>query len=665
MKLQAMAYRANLNVLAITFDYAAIREQFAIFAIRKDTRGYIRNDHFFREGALCSRKVQAIVYDKYAGGNGYLMLFPLTLAPKLSELRENLTEELYVYGGRRVDPETIREELLANLFMRAANNRPFFRDKDLKRNQIINGLFIKPEGYDDRCLDIVVYKGNVIHMNVKPLYPYHHLEKKNKPLFTVDNRQTGHLINANGSDKERYVMEKGKSESHNGIDWMSLNARSFDQSKCGILAEQLRLMRRVFSDCLPQVELEQVNVEQTVDRDTNTQVKGNKAIDQKIAALMNRVDVINLAKDETVIRDFLALTEIYKNRLAGEKIENTLACCEAGRPLEGRPAIIIVDSKEAYENKKDPYGQYKEETVQHITTDLIKRLTDKLAEATGKVALDSARAEAIAVIRVLLKEWLIKKDIADGCCTLFDHMEELDGWTFSMASKDEALPFEGWFNLTFNKGKMLFSQVEDDDEKTNYKIIHNGKEIAIMDTDLRVLPDVEKLYALYYDDFHYGDREAIAKIIKEHWPESEDYEEVQQQFGNWGSREIEKAINSKIKGKAAVGLNEAYKELTGGHVLLTRLGRNKAFQEEYYPGVTDLVFFTYKDSQYYAMSPYGSGMNGAPVRSSVCRKVEGASKEEFLMILKMLMTPVVRSGQMTVMPFPFKYLREYYRKWLI
>lgn len=92
--------------------------------------------------------------------------------------------------------------------------------------------------------------------------------------------------------------------------------------------------------------------------------------------------------------------------------------------------------------------------------------------------------------------------------------------------------------------------------------------------------------------------------------------------------------------------------------------RGKERRNELFPAVTDIKCFAKKDySLNYFSGIIGEGMRRAIPTAANIRLVDTYlnSKLFFEDMLKLMAVTFVRNGQLTIMPFPFKYLLEYAR----
>lgn len=100
-------------------------------------------------------------------------------------------------------------------------------------------------------------------------------------------------------------------------------------------------------------------------------------------------------------------------------------------------------------------------------------------------------------------------------------------------------------------------------------------------------------------------------------------------------------------------------ELSKGNTYL----RGKEKRKELFSSIVDVKLFEKDDNKYYFSGIIGEGMRTNVNSAANIRKIEGYqnSKVRFDDMLQLMSVTFVRNGQLTVLPFPFKYLREYIR----
>jgi len=91
-------------------------------------------------------------------------------------------------------------------------------------------------------------------------------------------------------------------------------------------------------------------------------------------------------------------------------------------------------------------------------------------------------------------------------------------------------------------------------------------------------------------------------------------------------------------------------------------GKNK--RSELLSSITDIKLFDQGKNKYYFVGIIGEGMRTSVSDAVNIRKIEGyrSSNLRFDDLLPLMNVTFVRNGQLTVLPFPFKYLREFIQK---
>ena len=104
-------------------------------------------------------------------------------------------------------------------------------------------------------------------------------------------------------------------------------------------------------------------------------------------------------------------------------------------------------------------------------------------------------------------------------------------------------------------------------------------------------------------------------------------------------------------------MHELHNELTSGNTAL----RNKESREEYLTSMTEIRHYCIDDVDYYFVGVCGTGMKPKLQTAALIRSVSQVKNGnvEFNKLLSLMNVTFIRNGQLTVIPFPFKYLREY------
>ena len=102
---------------------------------------------------------------------------------------------------------------------------------------------------------------------------------------------------------------------------------------------------------------------------------------------------------------------------------------------------------------------------------------------------------------------------------------------------------------------------------------------------------------------------------------------------------------------------EIKKELEAGNNKL----RSKAKREDLLSSCLDIKSFRVDNTLYYFVGTIGEGMKYAIHNAANIRRIEpyNGAPEFFEKLLPLMNVSFVKNEQLTVMPFPFKYLREW------
>lgn len=89
--------------------------------------------------------------------------------------------------------------------------------------------------------------------------------------------------------------------------------------------------------------------------------------------------------------------------------------------------------------------------------------------------------------------------------------------------------------------------------------------------------------------------------------------------------------------------------------------RINELRDIYFKGCLDIYYKEKENAAYYSVNQIGAGMNTTVARAANIRKVipYGTAPVFFNELLETMNVTFVRNGQLTILPFPFKYLREY------
>lgn len=259
--------------------------------------------------------------------------------------------------------------------------------------------------------------------------------------------------------------------------------------------------------------------------------------------------------------------------------------------------IIIIHNAEYYNGVNDPYDKvYGDVAVQHITFE------------------DFSDSSEFAIATVV-HEIIIKKDIKEKKISLFD-----------------------WSKLGFDEAVSFGVEAEIEDIKRYFFITVNPNgSFELKEQELTLFEMNE--YTEMVEIFEQGrtDSEAVKGVIR---------------FADGSVNVIKDTRLYTVPEIKDIG-----ELLVNGDNKL----RGKERREELLSSCIDIKRYEENDRSYYFVGTIGEGMRQKIQRACVVRTIEGYDGVgiRFDEMLPMMNVTFVHNGQLTVMPFPFKYLREY------
>ncbi|CAM2783260.1 hypothetical protein LAAC103601_03245 [Lactobacillus acidophilus] len=106
------------------------------------------------------------------------------------------------------------------------------------------------------------------------------------------------------------------------------------------------------------------------------------------------------------------------------------------------------------------------------------------------------------------------------------------------------------------------------------------------------------------------------------------------------------------------------------HFIISVDSRSAWARDHYLNGLTDINYYQEKSSLYYNVGVIGKGMNMSINKGSIVRKIspidllndeDGLSSKDIFDLIDTMLVTFVKYTDLTVLPFPEKYLNEYYR----
>lgn len=276
------------------------------------------------------------------------------------------------------------------------------------------------------------------------------------------------------------------------------------------------------------------------------------------------------------------------------------------RPKSDSINIVLIHEDAEYKDKNDPHDkQYKGCAVQHVTIETIAHLMD-----AGNDEVSGWKS----VLDCLMQEVLIKKDLADNRISMVN-------WQDYHFSDD----------LLFG----ICQKNEDGAKRYYFMRIRPDGVFTVVEQENSLFEQNE-----YQDCINIFGHDDVVGVVKK---------------GN----DINVIHNTKLRTIPEIELIKERLQNNDNKL------RNKTSREDLFPAITDIKCFANDGhSLCYFSGIIGAGMKSVIQTAANIRMVDSYRNSNLFFpdLLKLMAVTFVRNRQLTVMPFPFKYLLEYIRK---
>ena len=269
------------------------------------------------------------------------------------------------------------------------------------------------------------------------------------------------------------------------------------------------------------------------------------------------------------------------------------------RVVSGNLNILLIHNAAYYTDGADPYNKkYPDIAVQHIT------LEDY--DCSNKSMLSS-----------IVHEILIKKDLKDGIINIFD-----------------------WKKMLFTEDVSFGTSVNTDSgERYFFMNVHPDGTFDFKEQENTFFEQAEYQECLDVFEQSRINNVNVLGVVKD-------------SHGN---------INTIIDTEWVTipEIDAIYAELSSGNTSI----RNKDIKAKLFNSVIDVRYYSDKGAVYYFVGIKGLGMDREINYAVNIRKIVpfGNSQYMFERLLPLMSVTFIKNNQLTIVPFPFKYLREYIR----
>lgn len=670
-----MKQKLTTNELVATFNYAKINSDYAIYKA-ETTEKYIKGGAAFLDLDELAF-VKSVVYE--FGKSFYI----LTSANSTS--RSGITTALSKYDGsdslsiRKLKADEVSSHILLQLFLNSLTNpedemcsynnlsgklmcyKPAWIDRD--DNGIIWGMNCVEARVDrDMCLHISTHKMTSLRLKRQMKFEKRKIQEYPQYEFSYNNHTLRRVRKEELDDKSNLIQKpiEGDRGSVSFFDFSNFEA--FSCTKNGILYEIMRLIKSQFVDYLT-VSLRNCEICKCVSYKRNDlEVYKAAVAKQLVECGINVVDEVCSSTSESYLQD---LCEEIKATIPGVK-------CSIGKRLSKKKVNIRYIHDKQFYSKEDPHADNLDEyTVQHITVE--------------NFSLNSK-----AAVSNILKELVIKQDMRKGKLSIVDWGQyDFDAdWIFGTVidkeyyfmsihpdgSFDIQQMHRDLFNMTEYDTYMDYFGVNDNSAFDNHTGVVGlikdslGNINLIKDTGLYTLPEFEQIGEILKnvaDRAEFSGADLIL-ILRDTMNESNN-SKVKSELANLiptidtNAKYDKAAVMKLFKGmNTKKAVTKSVFEDTG--IMLYAYLRGEEARKDYLSGVIDVNYYAVSDNiARFCVGEIGSGMKYAMERASVIREIRAAEDSAMIFeeVLPLMGVEFVRYGMMTVIPFPFKYLREF------
>ncbi|WP_009631110.1 hypothetical protein [Synechocystis sp. PCC 7509] len=694
----------STNRLKINFDVDAIRDDFVFIRFsrerKKNWNGAAELDYFI--GKDFNADAVMFQYGKYA----YAMFKkPVDVYQLLEGIRvnkefdDNAVTEVFPSISQHDPEECICEAWLAQILLNSLSSSKSRFAKYHYCNLTGSLLLVQDfEGKNKDYLDVAKVTLTSDYLLEVKIVRYRtkisilaELKKTNdnkrkeelknaleKPYYRVElatNSLRRHLPRDGEVDAKLIYIEcglKGKKASAAFLDFSNIDR--FYKSRAGILHNVISKVSEDLSKYI-NVGFHNIEVDETIELNNTLLKKPEQLRSLLDNQLINITDKIKNQESEDLINAVKIF--LYPNYVTDEKLISY-----SKKDKEGALNFRIIHTEDYYEkmNLEDEYIP---------STDLIYR---------QHLTIKSIEAITNATLKTSIKELLIKRDISTRTLNLFDWAKlKLTGvWTFAAWDENASNVI---FMEIFPDGSFQFYKIDYQDI-FNYQKFQKYRELMIdsygnkiktleglvisdtndinqiLCTDEVSLPDLTKIEAIINEvntelpenkrtgtDLAALLQEFMTKVFKK---DSDELILSIEELIELGSSELNKTsfrkvLNDKL-GKNTNVASELRQYLLTQHQIRLSFPKQKESLEDLFDASLNIRYFgeTAKEA-YYFVGGRRESVQFSFKDACHLRKIVAVndSKLIFSQLLPTMDTDFVRTGQSTVIPFPFKYIREY------
>lgn len=666
------------NELLASFEYSSIDRDYDFYYVTTSDK-YIKGGATFLD--IDDIKVSALQFES---GKSFWVMLPKNAISRAEFVRLlNTKEDGDSLSIKSMTSSSIPQHLLTQLFLNALtspvdemisfNNlsgkllcfRPAWLNKD-KENFVWGMQCLEVKVGDDMCVKLAAHRMTALALKKQMKFEKRKLQDYPQYEFSYNNNTLKRVSNENKDRRENFIIKPVDGERGSITFFDFTDYETFACTKMGVLYDVLNALHAEFGRYI-HLDFKKYGIDEVLEY-KRTSLEAYKDIVAK-EVINSGINIVDAVQSETS-EDYLQDVADDINKIIPE------AKCSVGRRLSKKKLNVrYIHDKSFYaDSKVDPHQEDMEDyVVQHITVENFKH-------------------QSSAAVYNILKELVIKKDIATGKITLVDWSQygyKAD-WLFGVVAEDTyyfmTIHPDGTFKIEALE-RNLFTMTEYDkymdyfglneENKNDYRGViglikdANGNINFIKDTNMYSMPDYTAMGDVLKNvacEGRFSGKDVITwlRAVMNITDKIKVRAELDMVIPNidMNAEYMKADIMGLFKGITTKKEVVRYVFENTGIMLYAYL-RGEEERNEYLSGNIDINYIEQdKMLARFSVGEIGNGMKYTIERASVVREIQAVegSKLIFKELLPLMGVEFVRYGMLTVVPFPFKYLREYIEK---
>lgn len=621
-----MSSPIKTNQLTYAFNKELFVKKYDVFQIEND-KDYFKRGAYIIDAPLLNNDVCSVFFES---GKKFFVLMKKN-DTNHSRLKEVITKE---EGGECITVQKVKDNSFKDrvVFQLLLNSLGNFDIPFLKFNNLTGHLYCYHTKWMSRkkinnantivkvpCLELKISPEFRLHMEVHTFtsellrdqieFTKKKFEQYAKYVLLANDTMRRKLKN---DTKPCFIMRQTKNTKTH-IPFLDIqNLEHFDRSKMGIITTVIENFNKKFEN-IAHLEFASITDYKALDYTSDEKNENKKAItdllSKKTIRIVDCLDNENSKEICTTIANKLSAFLLSEYKLK--------ANIDIGKKIsKDHLNIRVIHQASYYSDGEDPHQVFEDVAVQHFTIEEFLKSIQSQKNCKNESEINS---KIKAEFRAVMHEMLIKDDLAKQKITLWD-------WGKSKLKEDIDFGIE----VTTDKGntKYIFMTVHQDGTFNISEQTLNLFESEKYDQCAKIFEDAnaksEKIRGIIRDS------SGNINVIKDTgWFTIPEIQNIKAELIN---------ENTKLRGKEK---------------------RDKLLSS-----CLDIKMFDINNSKYYFVGTIGNGMQSLIDSAANIRKIEPFENSKLLFdeLLPLMNVTFVHNGQLTIVPFPFKYLREYVKK---